>query len=92
MSDLYGEEYYRCHCGPTPLERSAVWLERSGAIADHIIRSLRPRKVLDAGCAIGLLVESLWDRGVEASGIDISSYATSKVRLDLQKYCTESIR
>ena len=89
MSDLYGEEYYRCHCGPTPLERTPPWLERAGAIADHIIRSMKPRRVLDAGCAIGLLVESLWDRGVEASGIDISAYAISKVRPDLQKYCRE---
>lgn len=71
-----------------PLERTPPWLERAGAIADHIIRSLRPRGVLDAGCAIGLLVESLWDRGVEAGGIDISSYAISKVRPDLQKYCS----
>ena len=87
MSDLYGEEYYRCHCGPMPLERTLPWLERAGAIADHIIRSLKPLRVLDAGCAIGLLVESLWDRGIEANGIDISSYAASKVRPDLQKYC-----
>lgn len=88
MSDLYDEEYYRCHCGPMPLDRTLPWLERTGAIADHIIRSLKPRRVLDAGCAIGLLVESLWDRGVEACGIDISPYAASRVRPDLQKYCS----
>jgi GT2 family glycosyltransferase/2-polyprenyl-3-methyl-5-hydroxy-6-metoxy-1,4-benzoquinol methylase len=88
VSDLYGEAYYRYHCGPVPLERNAVWLGRSGAIADHIVRSLKPRRVLDAGCAMGLLVESLWDKGVEASGIDISSFAISRVRPDLQKQCT----
>jgi GT2 family glycosyltransferase/SAM-dependent methyltransferase len=86
-SDLYGEEYYRCHCGPIPLDRTPPWLERAGAIADHLIRSLKPRRVLDAGCATGLLVESLWDRGVEAAGIDISAYAISKVRADLQHCC-----
>jgi GT2 family glycosyltransferase/SAM-dependent methyltransferase len=88
VMDLYGEAYYRHHCGPVPLERNAAWLGRAGAIADHIIRSLKPLRVLDAGCAIGLLVESLWDKGVEASGIDVSSYAMSKVRPDLQKQCT----
>jgi len=87
VSDLYGEEYYRRHCGPIPLERSAIWLGRASAICDHIIRSLKPRRVMDAGCAIGLLVETLWDNGVEAFGIDISSYAISRVRPDLQKYC-----
>ena len=86
--DLYGEAYYRHHCGPVPLERNAAWLGRAGAIADHIVRSLKPRRVFDAGCAMGLLVESLWDKGVEASGIDVSSYTMSKVRPDLQKQCT----
>jgi GT2 family glycosyltransferase/SAM-dependent methyltransferase len=92
VSDLYGEEYYRCHCGPTPLDRTPQWLERAGEIADHLIRSLKPRRVLDAGCATGLLVESLWDRGVEAAGIDISEYAISQVRADLRDCChVESI-
>ncbi len=87
MSCLYGEAYYKHHCGPVPLERSPIWLSRSGAIADHIMRSLKPHRVLDAGCAMGLLVESLWDRGVAAVGIDVSSYAISKVRTDLLKHC-----
>jgi len=87
VSDLYGEEYFRRHCGPVPLERSLVWLGRAGAIADQMIRSLKPRTVLDAGCAMGLLVECLWDKGIEATGIDISAYAISKVRPDLQQQC-----
>jgi glycosyltransferase involved in cell wall biosynthesis len=36
---------------------------------------------------MGLLVESLWDRGVEAWGIDISPYAIGKVRPDMKPYC-----
>jgi GT2 family glycosyltransferase len=43
--------------------------------------------VLDAGCAKGFLVECLRDRGVEAYGIDISEYAISEVRADIQPYC-----
>jgi SAM-dependent methyltransferase len=84
--ELFNEEYYSCSCG-VPYDRTAHWLNFFGTIADHIIRSLRPRKVLDVGCAMGLLVEALWDRGIEAYGIDISSYAISKVRRDMVPYC-----
>jgi len=38
---------------------------------------------------MGFLVESLWDRGVETYGVDISSFAISQVRRDLQPYCRE---
>ena len=36
---------------------------------------------------MGLLVEAFWDRGVEAWGRDISWYAISQVRSDMQAYC-----
>jgi GT2 family glycosyltransferase len=36
---------------------------------------------------MGLLVEALRDRGVEAYGIDLSQYAISKVRPDIAPYC-----
>jgi cyclopropane fatty-acyl-phospholipid synthase-like methyltransferase len=88
FSSLYGAEYYRSHCGPVPYERNDVWLSFFHSVADHIFRSLKPRKVMDAGCALGLLVESFWDLGVEAWGIDISQYAISKVRQDLRSYCS----
>jgi 2-polyprenyl-3-methyl-5-hydroxy-6-metoxy-1,4-benzoquinol methylase len=83
---LYDANYYRSGCG-LPYERNDHWLNFFGGIADEIIRSIHPRSVLDAGCAIGLLVESLWDRGVEAYGIDLSSSAISQVRRDMQRYC-----
>jgi SAM-dependent methyltransferase len=56
-------------------------------VADHLIRSLRPARVLDIGCALGFLVEAFWDRGVEAWGLDISSYAIANVRPDMREYC-----
>ena len=84
---LFDAEYFKCGCGPIPYERSSHWLSFFGTIADQLIRSLKPRRVLDAGCAMGFLVEAFWDRGVEARGIDISSYAISKVRRDVQPYC-----
>jgi SAM-dependent methyltransferase len=70
----FGEFYYRNCCGQ-PYERNEAWLTFFGTIADRIVADVNPRTVLDAGCAIGLLVETLRARGVEAEGIDLSSWA-----------------
>ena len=83
----YDSHYYSTSCGPKPYTRNDEWLWFFGAIADEIIRSMRPRRVFDAGCAMGMLVESLWDRGVEAWGADISEYAVGEVRRDMRPYC-----
>ena len=87
ISSWYDENYYQGHCGDIPYVRSEYWLRFFHAISDHIVRSLRPRSVLDAGCAKGFLVEAFWERGVEAYGIDISPYAIGEVRKDMQPYC-----
>jgi SAM-dependent methyltransferase len=87
---LYGPDYYASHCGDQPYARSTrSWVEFYGRISDEIVRSLAPRRVFDAGCAIGFIVEALWDRGVEAHGRDISPYAISQVRADMRPYCAE---
>jgi SAM-dependent methyltransferase len=57
------------------------------SIADRIVADLAPARVLDAGCAMGLLVRALRDRGVEADGIDVSEYAISKVPAQVAPYC-----
>jgi hypothetical protein len=87
-SSLYGTEYYRSSCAPFPYEHNDFWLSFFGGIAAALVRSLKPRKVMDLGCAMGFLVESFWELGVEAWGIDISPYAISKVRPDLRSYCS----
>src|SRR5437764_14315262 len=86
LSKLYGEEYYRSYCGSVPYSRSELphWAAFFGTIAEELIRALQPKRVLDAGCALGFLVEAFWDRGVEAWGMDVSSYAISEVRRDRQ--------
>src|ERR1700722_8480122 len=73
-ADLYDAEYYRTGCGAIPYEHNEYWLKFFGSMADALIGYLKPRTVMDAGCALGLLVESLGDRGVEAWGIDISEF------------------
>jgi hypothetical protein len=87
MSELYNEGYYASACG---LDYSHVdhWKPFFQGIAKKIIDSFSPKTVLDVGCAWGYLVEALRDLGVEAYGVDISSYAISKVREDIKPYCT----
>jgi SAM-dependent methyltransferase len=82
----YGQYYYRHDCG-IPYERNEHWLGFFGAMADAIVRDLRPTTVLDAGCAMGFLVEALRERGVEAWGIDVSEHAISQVHESVAEYC-----
>ena len=83
---LFDASYYATGCG-APYERSPVWLALHGAFADHIVSDIASGSVLDAGCAIGLLVEALRNRGVDAWGIDISAYAIGQVPVPLKPYC-----
>jgi Methyltransferase domain len=85
-AELFNEYYYRHGCG-RPYERTPEWLEFFDRIAERIVREIGPHTALDAGCAMGFLVEGLRARGVEAFGIDISEYALSQVRPDLQPFC-----
>src|SRR5579871_5848645 len=86
----YDETYYRAGFGSIPYDRNDYWLGFFAGVAEQLARSLNPRKVLDAGCAMGFLVESFWARGIEAWGIDVSSYAISRVRRDIAPYCRQA--
>lgn len=72
----FGSHYFNHGCG-VPYERNEHWLTFFGKVADGIVRDLHPTSALDAGCAMGFLVEELRKRGVDASGIDVSEYAIS---------------
>lgn len=69
------DAHYYANCCGRPYVRDEEWLRFFGTIADRIAADIRPSRVLDAGCAIGLLVETLRTRGIEAEGIDLSGYA-----------------
>ena len=86
-ASLYDEAYYRSHCGPHPYERNASWTRFFGDAADAIVRAAEPSTAVDVGCAFGLLVEALWDRGVRAEGFDVSPYAIGNVRADMVAHC-----
>ncbi|MET0421792.1 MAG: class I SAM-dependent methyltransferase, partial [Acidimicrobiia bacterium] len=78
----YGAYYYAHDCG-IPYERNEHWLGFFDEVARGLIRELRPQSTLDAGCAFGMLVEALRNHGVDASGIDLSSYAISQAPPEL---------
>jgi SAM-dependent methyltransferase len=86
-SDIYDEFYYRHGCGAQPYERNPGWLRFFAGIAARIARDIQPGSALDAGCAMGFLVEGLRDLGVEAYGVDVSDYALQQVRPDVRAYC-----
>jgi len=70
----FGGYYYRHDCGE-PYERNERWLDFFRNIAERIETDLAPMSVLDAGCALGMLVETLRERDIDASGFDISQFA-----------------
>lgn len=83
---LFDDQYYAKHCGE-PYEHNETWLGVFRHVAGRIVSDLNPKSVLDAGCAWGFLVETLRERGVEAWGIDISSYAISQVTDSIKPFC-----
>lgn len=84
-STLFDAHYYATGCG-MPYQRDDAWLAFFAGIAEQITAGIAPKTVLDAGCAIGLLVEQLRAKGVAAEGIDISEYAISQAHASIQPY------
>jgi SAM-dependent methyltransferase len=85
----YDAYYFKHECG-SPYERNDNWLRFSDGIAQHIRRSINPRSALDAGCAMGFLVEGLRKLDIDAFGIDISEYALARVHPDYAPYCIKA--
>jgi SAM-dependent methyltransferase len=83
------DAYYFEHCCGRPYKRDDHWLSFFGAIGDRIVSAVQPRRVLDAGCAMGFLVEALRVRGVEAEGIDLSKYAIDHVHESVRQFCRQ---
>jgi 2-polyprenyl-3-methyl-5-hydroxy-6-metoxy-1,4-benzoquinol methylase len=82
----FAEQYFLHDIG-RPYGRDEYWIGEASRRAERIIATIAPRTVFDAGCAMGLLVEALRERGVDACGCDISSYALERVAPAVQDYC-----
>jgi glycosyltransferase involved in cell wall biosynthesis/GT2 family glycosyltransferase len=86
LGAIYDAHYYATGCGQ-PYQRDAHWLNFFDGIAARMISDIGAGSVLDAGCAMGFLVEQLRRRGVEAYGVDISEHAISLVHDDIKPFC-----
>jgi O-antigen biosynthesis protein len=86
IADSFDAYYYAHGCG-RPYQRDDEWLGFFDKIAARIASDIGPASVLDAGCAMGFLVERLRARGVEAFGIDISEYAIGNVHESVRPFC-----
>lgn len=85
-STLFDAYYYAHGCGQ-PYARTDDWLNAFDRMAQRVEQDIEPKTVLDAGCAMGFLVEVLRQRGIEAHGIDISEYAIGQVDPSVKPYC-----
>jgi SAM-dependent methyltransferase len=84
----YGPSYYANYWGGGgPYERNERWMKFFDGVAEGIVRDFHPSTVLDAGCALGLLVESFQKLGVGASGVDVSEYAISEAHESVADRC-----
>jgi SAM-dependent methyltransferase len=85
----FGQYYFAHDCG-VPYEYNEYWTRFFAAIADRIVADLNPSSVLDAGCAIGMLVEALRGRGVDAYGIDVSDWAMANLAPGAVGHCRKA--
>ena len=87
IGDQNFDEFYYGNCCGRTYRRDAEWMTFFGGIANRIVADLQPARVLDAGCALGLLVEALRERGVETWGLDLSTYAIEHVHASVKPFC-----
>ncbi len=82
--EIYGQEYYdgEGESGYLAYEDGEWTAQLSGLFIDH----LKPRRVLEVGCAKGFLVRRFRQRGIEAHGVDISRYAIGAAPDDIRPY------
>ena len=86
MNEIYNASYYGDYAGTDYKDRQ-VWIPFFQLIAGRVIADFNPKTALDAGCALGYLVESLRKGGVEAFGVDISEYAINLTDNSIKDYC-----
>jgi SAM-dependent methyltransferase len=84
----YGATYYSNYWGGGgPYERNERWLGFFNDVAKAIVRDFHPATALDAGCAMGFLVEGMRAQGVDAAGIDVSEFAISQAHESIADHC-----
>lgn len=59
--------------------------------ANNIVDRYSPTSALDFGCAKGYLVKALRDRGVNASGFDVSEWAINQAPKEVRPYLSNKV-
>jgi SAM-dependent methyltransferase len=78
QGDFYGADYYR---PPASEIDSAIIYddnEDKRATAAFVVLAFGPRRILEVGCAMGLLVKALRGWGVDAEGVDFSRWCVNQ--------------
>ena len=91
VATFYDEDYYGASYDTNgiPYSRDEEhWVSFFKRIATSIVTTIQPRSLLDVGCATGMLVEALRNQGVDARGIDVSTWAIEQVPETLRQYCS----
>lgn len=78
-NEIYDKQYYAFYDAVEYSQSEKQWQNFFGMIANRIINQFSPNKVLDAGCAKGILVQAFLEKGIDAYGFDVSEYAISEV-------------
>jgi SAM-dependent methyltransferase len=78
--------YYSSHLGSDEEYSwdSPGWRAFFTMVANKVVSLTAPTRVLDVGCARGLLVQALVEAGVDAHGTDISQTAVASAHPDVQ--------
>src|SRR5450631_3857807 len=86
----YTAGYYASHLGSDEVYSwdSPGWRGFFSDVADKVISLTGAKRVLDVGCARGLLVQALVERGVDAYGADISETAIASAHPDIRDRLT----
>ncbi len=84
--ELYNEAYYKNYVGASYERGETEWINFFGNIAHRIVNDFNPQSTLDAGCAIGMLVEILRRRGVDAFGFDVSEWAVKQMPQEYARF------
>ena len=85
-ADDYTSCYYASHLGSEEEYswNSPGWRAFFTNVADKVVSLTGAKRVLDVGCARGLLVQALAEAGVDAHGTDISETAVASAHPDVR--------
>ncbi len=77
LDRIYDDNYY--------LDRNLSGKYKWHVIAEFIHRQFKPDRVLEVGCATGMLVSQMCKLGIDAYGIDGSTYGLSRAADNISK-------